>query len=102
MPQYLLGNSARETVKVSRHSVFWLVDCSLPDHVKDTLTALETSQLNGLWLMAFYADPMVGDMLQHLGHEWQVIARVQCVRKRGSRATGTIGTVRTKYLGVVA
>lgn len=101
MPQYLLGNAAREVVKVSRNSVFWIADCSLPDHVKDTLTAGECARINGLWCFAFYADPQVGDIVHHLGHEWQVTARVQKVRKRGSRDAGVIGMLRTKYLGLV-
>ena len=99
MPRYVLGNNARESIKVSRNSAFWITECFLPDELKDTMTSLEVAELNGLWFLRYYADPAVGDIVQHKGHEWQVVARVMRAEKRSSKHPSGIGVLRTKYLG---
>lgn len=100
MAKFDIGHKSTN-VWVTRKSIQWLVDFSLPDRVKDSLSAVEVGKLNGVFVMDFYADPLVGDVVEHRGHEWKVTGRRFVATRHLKREAKAVPTLRVEYLGEV-
>ena len=100
MAKFDLERPTATAITVHKTTAAYMVDFALPEQVKDTLTATEVSQINGLFCVSYYDVPMVGDVVIHKGHKWQVTQRqITVTRWNDTRSKKQIPTLKVQYLG---
>lgn len=99
MANFLLGVSETNTFVVSRRCIQWVIDFSLPDEVRENMPSGELIKIDGIFVMDFYADPMVGDRITHLGHCWQITGRIFAITKHKKREPKSVPSLEVQYVG---
>lgn len=100
MAKFDLEKPTATAITVHKTTAAYMVDFALPEEVKDTLTATEVSAINGVFCVSYYDVPMVGDVVIHKGHKWQVTERqITVTRWHDTRSKKQIPTLRVQYLG---
>jgi hypothetical protein len=100
MAKFDLQNQAATTITVHKTTAAYMVDFALPDSAKETMTATEVSAINGVFCVSYYDVPMVGDIVIHKGHQWQITERLITVtRWHDTRSKKQIPTIKVQYLG---
>ena len=75
MAKFLLGNSTDTEVSVTKADSKWMVDFTMPESIRDAMSINELRKREGIFLMAFYEPPSVGDLFEYKGFEWRVTQR---------------------------
>lgn len=100
MAKFNLENPVATAITVHKTTAAYMVDFALPEEVKEQLTATEVSAINGLFCVSYYDVPMVGDVVIHKGHRWEVTERqITVTRWHDTRSKKQIPTLRVQYLG---
>ena len=100
MAKFDLEKPTATAITVHKTTAAYMVDFALPEEVKDALTATEVSAINGVFCVSYYDVPMVGDVVIHKGHKWQVTERqITVTRWHDTRSKKQIPTLRVQYLG---
>lgn len=101
MAKFLDGISKESPVSINRANVFWMCDFDLPESVKESKSLIEISELHGEFLMGFYCDPQMGDLITHKGYLWKVTGRHFKTYRYKERAQRTIPKLLLEFLGEV-
>lgn len=99
MPKFMSFGVDATPVQASRKQVFWMVDFLLPDAVKEGMSFERSRQIEGRYLMGFYADPIPGDIVEWNGFEWSVINRKMSASRHNTRDKKLIPELKVDFIG---
>jgi hypothetical protein len=100
MAKFDLEKPTATAITVHKTTAAYMVDFALPEEVKEQLTATEVSAINGVFCVSYYDVPMVGDVVIHKGHRWEVTERqITVTRWHDTRSKKQIPTIKVAYLG---
>jgi hypothetical protein len=97
--KFLLGLSERTTFLINKKCIQWGIDFTLPDEVRESMPSDEVIKLNGIFVMDFYSDPMVGDRITYKGHQWRIVGRQFAITMHQKREPKTVPTLVVEYEG---
>ncbi|MDX2215483.1 MAG: hypothetical protein SFY66_19625 [Oculatellaceae cyanobacterium bins.114] len=99
MPKFMSFGVDATPVQATRKQVFWMVDFLLPGSVKEGMTFEKSKQIEGRYLMGFYADPIPGDFIDWGGYQWRVISRWMSASRYNTRDKKSIPLVNVEFIG---
>lgn len=98
MAKFLLGNPTDTEVSVTKTDTKWLIDFTMPDWVRDELPISEMRKLEGIFLMAFYEPPIVGDLFEYKGYEWRVTQRYHYAHRHRKHEPRQISRLEVEFV----
>ena len=101
MAKFLLGICQESEVSVNKTDSKWMVDFTLPDNLRDTMSMNELRRYEGVFLMTFYDAPMVGDLFEYKGFQWRIIQRYHYAHRHRKHEPRHISRLGVEFVGPV-
>lgn len=99
MAKFLLGNSIDTEVYVTKADSKWMIDFTMPESVRESTSINELRKLEGVFLMAFYEPPTVGDLFEYKGYEWRVTQRYHYAHRHRKHEPRQISKLCVEFIG---